>query len=131
MSNLNDAHLKDQELREDQLSDLDIRLKSLSPRKGKIEVEVYDPRFNELEKHAKKFEKHKEDIINKNNKTNEDDNNILEKIDKTFNELKEHNEKLSKNIEEQESDKGLEDQYKRFKANYYDFLTDLEENEIK
>ena len=131
MSNLNDAHIKDQELREEQLSDLDIRLKSLSPRKGKIEVEVYDPRLNELEKHEKKLNKQKEDIINKNAKTDEDDKNILDKIDKAFNDLKEQNEKLSQNIEEQESDKGLEDQYKKFKANYYDFLTDLEENETK
>ena len=55
----------------------------------------------------------------------------MEKIDKEFNELKEHNEKLEKSIEEQESDKGLEDQYKKFRSNYYDFMTDLEENENK
>ena len=118
-------------MREEQLSDLDIRLKSLSPRKGKIEVEEYDPRLNELEKHHKKLEKHKNDIINKNNKTDEDDKNLLDKMEKDFNELKEHNEKLAKSIEEQESDKGLEDQYKKFRSNYYDFMGDLEENENK
>ena len=58
-SNINDASLKDKETREDQLSELDIRLKSLAPRKGKIEVEEYDPRLNELEKHQKKLEKQK------------------------------------------------------------------------
>ena len=58
-SNINDANIKDKEMREDQLSDLDIRLKSLSPRKGKIEVEEYDPRLNDLEKHGKKLEKQK------------------------------------------------------------------------
>ena len=130
-SNINDASLKDKEMREEQLSDLDIRLKSLSPRKGKIEVEEYDPRLNELEKHHKKLEKHKNDIINKNNKTDEDDKNLLDKMEKDFNELKEHNEKLAKSIEEQESDKGLEDQYKKFRSNYYDFMGDLEENENK
>ena len=130
-SNINDANIKDKEMREDQLSDLDIRLKSLSPRKGKIEVEEYDPRLNDLEKHEKKLEKHKNDIINKNNKTDEDDKNLLDKIEKDFNELKEHNEKLGKGMEEQESDKGLEEQYKKFRSNYYDFMTDLEENENK
>ena len=130
-SNINDANIKDKEMREDQLSDLDIRLKSLSPRKGKIEVEEYDPRLNDLEKHGKKLEKQKNDIIEKNNKTNEDNQKLLEKIDKDFNELKEQNEKLGKSMEEQESDKGLEDQYKKFKANYYDFIADLDENEIK
>lgn len=130
-SNINDANIKDKEMREDQLSDLDIRLKSLSPRKGKIEVEEYDPRLNDLEKHGKKLEKQKNDIIEKNNKTNEDDQKLLEKIDKDFNELKEQNEKLGKSMEEQESDKGLEDQYKKFKANYYDFMADLDENEMK
>ena len=130
-SNLNDANLKDKEMREEQLSDLDIRLKSLSPRKGKIEVEEYDPRLNDLEKHEKKLERHKNEIIDKNNKTNEDDKNLLDKIEKDFNDLKEQNEKLGKGMEEQDSDKGLEDQYKKFRANYYDFMADLEENENK
>ena len=130
-SNINDSNIKDKEMREEQLSDLDIRLKSLSPRKGKIEVEEYDPRLNDLEKHHKKLEKHKNDIIEKNNKTDEEDKNLLDKIEKDFNELKEHNEKLGKGMEEQESDKGLEDQYKKFRSNYYDFMTDLEENENK
>ena len=131
ISNINDAKLKDQESREEQLSDLDIRLKSLSPRKGKIEVEDYDNRLNELEKHQKKLEKHKENIDIKNKKCDEDNNKILEKIDKDFNELKELNEKLLKGMEEQESDRGLEDQYKKFKASYYDFMIDLEDNENK
>ena len=131
ISNINDAKLKDQETREEQLSDLDIRLKSLSPRKGKIEVEDYDNRLNELEKHQKKLEKHKEDIDTKNKKCDEDNNKILEKIDKDFNELKELNEKLLKGMEEQESDHGLEDQFKKFKTSYYDFMIDLEENESK
>ena len=130
-SNLNDAHLKDQETREEQLSDLDIRLKSLSPRKGKIEVEEYDKRLNELEKHDKKLEKHKEEINSKNKKTDEENNNLLSKIEKDFNELKDLHDKLSKGMEEQESDKGLEEQYKKFKTSYYDYLIDLDENEIK
>ena len=131
ISNINDAKIKDQETREEQLSDLDIRLKSLSPRKGKIEVEDYDNRLNELEKHEKKLAKHKEDIDIKNKKSDEDNNKILEKIDKDFNELKELNEKLLKGMAEQESDKGLEDQYKKFKTSYYDFMIDLDENETK
>ena len=130
-SNLNDAHLRDQETREEQLSDLDIRLKSLSPRKGKIEVEEYDKRLNELDKHQKKLEKHKEDICEKNKKTDEENNNLLSKIEKDFNDLKELHEKLLKGMEEQESDKGLEEQFKKFKTSYYDFLIDLEENEAK
>ena len=130
-SNLNDAHLKDQETREEQLGDLDIRLKSLSPRKGKIEVEEYDKRLNELEKHDKKLEKHKEEVNSKNKKTDEENNELLAKIEKDFNELKDLHEKLSKGMEEQESDKGLEEQYKKFKTSYYDYLIDLDENETK
>jgi hypothetical protein len=130
-SNLNDAHLKDQETREEQLGDLDIRLKSLSPRKGKIEVEEYDKRLNELEKHDKKLEKHKEEVNSKNKKTDEENSELLTKIEKDFNELKDLHEKLSKGMEEQESDKGLEEQYKKFKTSYYDYLIDLDENETK
>jgi len=104
-------------MREEQLNDLDIRLKSLSPRKGKIEVEEYDPRLNDLQKHEKKLEKQKNDIMEKNKKTDEDDKNLLDKIEKDFNDLKEQNEKLGKGMEEQDSDKGLEEQYKKFRAN--------------
>ena len=108
-SNISDAALKDNETREEQLSDLDIRLKSLPPRKGKIEVEEYDPRLNELEKHK--------------------NNSLLEKIEKEFNDLKDQNEKLGKSMEEQESGSALEEQYKKFKSNYYHFLATLEEND--
>ena len=130
-SNVKEVKLKDQETLEEQLGDLDIRFKSLSPRKGKIEVEDYDRRLNELEKHERKLEKHKENISAKNKVADEENNKILEKIDKDFNELKELNEKLLKGMEEQESDKGLEDQYKKFKTSYYDFMIDLEDNEDK
>ena len=127
-SNISDASLKDKETREEQLSELDIRLKSLAPRKGKIEVEEYDPRLNELEKHQKKLEKQKKDITEKNDNIEQKNKEIMEQIDKEFNELKEQNEKLGKGMEEQESDSALEKQYKKFKSNYYNFLTSLEEN---
>ena len=127
-SNINEASLKDKETREEQLSELDIRLKSLPPRKGKIEVEEYDPRLNELEKHQKKLEKQKKDIIERNDSIEKQNKELIEKIDKEFNELKEQNEKLAQGIEEQESDSALEEQYKKFKSNYYNFITNLEEN---
>lgn len=127
-SNISDAALKDNETREEQLSELDIRLKSLAPRKGKIEVEEYDPRLNELEKHQKKLEKQKKDLTEKNAEIEQKNKDLLDKIDKEFNELKEHNEKLAKGMEEQESDSALEEQYKKFKSNYYNFLTNLEDD---
>ena len=127
-SNINDASIKDRETREDQLGELDIRLKSLAPRKGKIEVEEYDPRLNELEKHHKKLEKQKSDIIAKNDNIEQKNKILLEKIDKNFNDLKEQNEKLIQGIEEQDSDSALEEQYKKFKSNYYNFLANLEED---
>ena len=127
-SNINDASIKDKETREDQLSELDIRLKSLAPRKGKIEVEEYDPRLNELEKHQKKLEKQKSDIIAKNDNIEIKNKNLLDKIDKNFNDLKEQNEKLTQGMEEQESDSALEEQYKKFKSNYYNFLANLDED---
>ena len=127
-SNINEASLKDKETREEQLSELDIRLKSLPPRKGKIEVEEYDPRLNELEKHQKKLEKQKKDITERNDSIEKQNKELIEKIDKEFKELKEQNEKLAQGIEEQESDSALEEQYKKFKSNYYNFIANLEEN---
>ena len=44
--NIEEAKSEDDERREEQLNDLDIRLKSLAPRKGKIEVDEYDTRRN-------------------------------------------------------------------------------------
>ena len=127
--NIEDAKNDDDEKREDQLNDLDIRLKSLAPRKGKIEVDEYDTRLAELEKHDLKLNKHKEDIIQKNEKDNEDNKKLLEDLDNKFNKLKEEYEKLSKGIEEEETSKGLDDKYKKFKTSYYDFISDLNENE--
>ena len=128
-NNVAEAKVEDDERREEQLNDLDIRLKSLAPRKGKIEVEEYDKRLTELEKHEQKLKKHKEDINQKNEKDNEDNKKILDDLDNKFNSLKEEYEKLSKGIEEEESSKGLEDKYKKFKTSYYDFMADLNEDE--
>ena len=52
------SKFSDNERREEYLSELDMRLKSLAPRKGKIEVEVYDKRIMEIEKHMMKYEIH-------------------------------------------------------------------------
>ena len=128
-NNVEEAKIDDDERREEQLNDLDIRLKSLAPRKGKIEVEEYDKRLSELEKHDAKLNKHKEDIIKKNEKDDEDNKKLLEDLENKFNKLKEEYEKLSKGIEEEESSKGLEDKFKKFKTSYYDFIADLNENE--
>ncbi len=64
-NNVAEAKVEDDERREEQLNELDIRLKSLAPRKGKSEVEEYDKRLIKLEKHEKKLKKYKEDIIQK------------------------------------------------------------------
>ena len=74
------------------------------------------------------MEKQKKDITEKNEDIDKKNKELLEKIDNEFNELKEQNEKLGKGMEEQESDAALEEQYKKFKSNYYIFLTSLEEN---
>ena len=75
-NNVSEAKVEDDEKREEQLIELDIRLKSLAPRKGKIEVEEYDKRLIKLEKHEQKLKKHKEDIIQKK-KDNEDNKKIF------------------------------------------------------
>ena len=88
-NNIAEAKVEDDERREEQLNDLDIRLKSLAPRKGKIEVEEYDKRLTELEKHEQKLKKHKEDINQKNEKDNEDNKKILDNLENKFNTSKE------------------------------------------
>ena len=104
---------------------------SNSPKKGKIEVEEYDKRLAELEKHDAKLKAHKEDIMKKNEQDTNDNNALLEKVDKNFSELSTNYETLSKQIEEEENGKGLEDKFKQFKTMYYDFISQLSEDEVK
>ena len=75
-NNIAEAKVEDDERREEKINDLDIRLKSLIPRKGKMEVEEYDKRLTEIEKYELKLKKHKENIIQKNEKDKEDNKKI-------------------------------------------------------
>ena len=125
------AKIDDNEKREEQLNDLDIRLKSLAPRKGKIEVESYDTRLNEIEKHEEKLAKQKKIIEEKNVKDEEENNKLLEEMENKFNELKSQYEKLSEGINNEENSNNLENKFKKFKTDYYDFLSYLNENEEK
>lgn len=121
----------DNEKREELLTELDIRLKSLAPRKGKIEVEEYDKRLNEIEKHKEKYDQHINSINERNKKDNDDCNNLILEISKEFEELNLLYEKLSKVMDDENNLKSLDDKYKKFKTSYYDLQTNLQEAEIK
>lgn len=125
------AKSTDNEKREELLTELDIRLKSLAPRKGKIEVEEYDKRLNEIEKHKEKYAQHVKMINERNKKDNEDCNNLVNEISKEFDELNLLYEKLSKVMDEETNLKSLDDKFKKLKTSYYDLQTNLQEAEIK
>lgn len=125
------AKQTDNEKREELLTELDIRLKSLAPRKGKIEVEEYDKRLNEIEKHKEKFNQHIKLINDRNKKDNDDCNSLISGISKEFEELNSLFEKLSKVMEDESNLKSLDDKFKKFKTSYYDLQTNLQEAELK
>ena len=60
---IEECHVEDNERREEALTELDLRLKLLAPKKGKIEVEQYDERLSEIELIEKK--KKREEMIRK------------------------------------------------------------------
>ena len=121
----------DNERREDYLSDLDIKIKSIAPRKGKIQVEEYDVKLSLIEKHKNKFAAFKKNILDRNNKELINNENIVKEIinplyeeykssyDNILSSLKNYNES---NI------KGLSDIYKKFKTNYNEINAVIEEN---
>ena len=78
------SKFSDNERREEYLSELDMRLKSLAPRKGKIEVEVYDKRIMEIEKHMMKYEIHTKLVLERNKNDDEGNMKSLEQIDKDY-----------------------------------------------
>ena len=88
----------DNERREEYLTELDMRLKSLAPRKGKIEVEVSDKRIMEIEKHQLKYEEHTKMVLERKRNDEISNNKIIETIDKDYNELSQLFEKLNKGI---------------------------------
>ena len=108
-----------------------MRLKSLAPRKGKIEVEVYDKRIMEIEKHMMKYEIHTKAVLERNKKDDESNSKLVERIDKDYNELNTLFEKINKGIEEEQSFKGLEDMHKKFKTYFYEINLKIKENEEK
>ena len=108
-----------------------MRLKSLAPRKGKIEVEVYDKRIMEIEKHMMKYEIHTKLVLERNKNDDEGNMKSLEQIDKDYQDFNILFEKINKGIEEEQSLKGLEDKYKKFRTSFYEINLKIQENENK
>lgn len=75
-----------------------MRLKSLAPRKGKIEVEVYDKRIMEIENHMMKYEHHTKMVLERNKTDDTSNAKLLEQIDKDYQELNTLFEKIFKGI---------------------------------
>ncbi len=78
------SKISDNERREESLTELDMRLKSLAPRKGKIEVEVYDKRIMEIENHMMKYEQHTRAVLERNKSDEESNSKLIEQIDKDY-----------------------------------------------
>jgi hypothetical protein len=121
----------DTERRDEALGELDIRLKSVAPRKGKIEVEEYEKRIDEIEKHIDKLDKQLKLILEQNQKDQLENDKYLGVLKTEFDELNILYEKLHKGIDEDTKLKSVDDKYKKFKASYYDFNTRLQELENK
>jgi len=81
------SKISDNDRREEFLSELDIRLKSLAPRKGKIEVEDYDKRINEIEKHNEKYITHTKEILKRNDNDEAENKAIIDHIQQEFDDL--------------------------------------------
>ncbi len=92
------SKISDNERREESLTELDMRLKSLAPRKGKIEVEVYDKRIMEIENHMMKYEQHTRAVLERNKSDEESNSKLIEQIDKDYVDLNTLFEKIIKGI---------------------------------
>lgn len=126
----NQAKQSDFERREDYLSDLDIRLKSINPRKGKLQVEEYDIKHDQITKHKEKFETYKKSILDRNTKDYIDNNKLITKdLNLGINNFKEVFNKIIKNMEDETTLKGLSDKLKKFKSEYYDLVNLIESTE--
>ena len=92
------SKIADNDRREELLSELDIRLKSLAPRKGKIEVEDYDKRILEIEKHNHKYIQHTKDILERNGKDHSESQLLLKEMEDEYILLTNLFEKLTKGM---------------------------------
>lgn len=120
----------DFERREDYLSELDIRLKSIAPRKGKLQVEEYDVRLDQIEKHKEKYAAFEKNIIDRNTKDLLDNTRQRESvINPAFEQYLSIYNKIIKNLEEETTIKGINDKYKKYKSEYYDMLNVLDNSE--
>ena len=113
--------------RDDYLGDLDIRLKSINPRKGKLQVEEYEVRLTQIEKHKEKFASFEKSILDKNNKDLLDNNLLFEKeINPMFEDNSSLFSRLMKSMDEETTIKGINDKLKKYKTEYYEFNSQLE-----
>lgn len=122
----------DIERKEDYLSDLDIRLKSINPRKGKIQVEEYDIRVEQIEKHKDKYAAFEKSILDRNNKDNIDNiKEIEDVIMPANNHYLEMFNKLLKSMETENSIKGLNNILKKYKSEHFELENILEKSNEK
>lgn len=127
---LEELKKSDEIKKENYLNMLDFRLKSINPRKGKIQVDEYEKRLSQIENHKEKYNKFNKIILDKNNKDLIENNKIWEtKINPLYTENISLYERLMKVIEEENSIKGIEDILNKYKSEYYNFISILDEEE--
>ena len=124
------ANTEDTERREEYLEELDIRLKSIAPRKGKIEVEVFDVRVEQIAKHKEKYTLQIMKVIERNEADENEFNSLMLAFTQEFDKLDELYVGLDAGIGAEESVEGLETKFKRFKSSFYDFNSFIEDKKL-
>lgn len=86
------------ELIDSNIDELDDNLRKQWPRKGKLEVEVYQERKAQITTHNKKYERQIRSCLERHNKSEEMWNYLMENINKEFQTYNKQQEKIKMNI---------------------------------
>jgi len=105
----------DTEKREDYLQDVNFKLISIPPRKGKIETDDYYKRSVDIERHVNKYKQFTQSIVERNNSDNKNNENILIRIQSEYDELEKNTNKIIDSFKDEDSLKSLENKNKKIK----------------
>jgi hypothetical protein len=95
---LKEMKINNKELIDSNIDELDENLRKQWPRKGKLEVEIYQERKSQITAHNKKYERQIRSCLERHNKSEEMWNYLMENIDREFETYNKQQEKIKLNI---------------------------------
>ena len=115
------------DLQDKSVEELDENLRKQWPRKGRLEVEIFQQRKGEITAHNKKYERHVRAQLEKHNDLETEWEFVIEGLTKEFEAFKERHEKMKNNLQDGKNLAELQGMSRREKDTNQIFVEKVEE----